>query len=304
MDSFSKIPVMNYYTKKKIEFLQDYIVKMYSQWFDIHKENISGFRIGKKNGKGNYSIVFHVGKKIDKSQVNSSNVIPPYFEIDFPNGQRKKIKTDVEETGFSKLQFSVCHKNLSNGETAIGTVGVFVKDSNNYIYAITNYHVACWDSMLLNIFSFNNVDNNVIVHNTVSNRVIGLFSNEIDAAFVRVTNPTGLSNHFQSGNYIQSYANGPITPNAIGMKVTVYSRGNPMGINSEIRSNSAIFNTWFRGLKLEKVIMLDRISDGGDSGSAVMFQNILLGIIVGADNLYSYVVPYYKINSFLSLEII
>jgi hypothetical protein len=295
---------MNYYTRKKIEFLQDYLANYYKDWLKIHGDNISGFSIDKKNGKGNYCIIFHVGKKLDTNELKESNIIPPYFEISFPNGEIKKIKTDIEETGFSSLQFSLCQKNLPYGNRALGTVGVFVKDVNNYVYAVTNYHVAAWDRMLQNVYNFNGDDNRIAVDSTNSDHVIGIFSNEIDAAFVRVVNSTGLSNNFASGNYIDTFAYGPITTDAIGMNITVYSRKNPMGIDSILKNNSTIFNTMFNGLVLEKVIMIDKVTDGGDSGSAVMFQNTLLGIIVGADDLYSYVIPYHKINSFLSLQLI
>lgn len=295
---------MHFYTKKKINFLQDYLTKTYKEFFAIHKTNITGFRIDKKNGSGNYCIIFHVSQKIDKNKLNKLNIIPLYFEVVFPNGEIKKIKTDIEETGDSRLQFALCHKNLSNGSKSKGTVGVFVEDQNKNIYAITNYHVAAWDKMLNNQFEFNGSDTSIIVGNQTSNLVIGLFSNEIDVAFVKVNNRTDLNNQFLSGNYIQTYAQGPIQPNAIGQQLTVYARSKPIGKTSFLKNNRAIFHTGFRNLVLENVIMLDKVTLGGDSGSAVMIQNILLAIIVGADDRYTYAIPYYKINNFLSLKII
>lgn len=295
---------MHFYTKKKIKFLQEYLTNTYKEFFDIHRKNITGFRIDKKNGVGNYCIVFHVSKKIEKKKLNELNIIPLYFEVTFPNGEVKKIKTDIEETGKSKLQFALCHKNLSNGSKSNGTVGVFVEDQNQNVYAVTNYHVAAWDKMLNNQFEFNGSDSSIVVGNQTSNLVIGLFSNEIDVAFVKVNNRTGLNNHFLSGNYIQTYAQGPIQPNAIGQQLTIYARSKPAGKNSYLKNNRVIFYTGFRNLILENVIMLDKVTLGGDSGSAVMIQNILLAIIVGADDRYSYAIPYYKINNFLSLKII
>jgi hypothetical protein len=297
---------VHYRTIKKIEFLQSYLQKGYEEWYSIHPENITGFRIGKKNDKGHFCVIFHVAEKIELQKLKKGNLVPKYFEIKFPDGKVRRIKTDIEETGSSRFQFSICHKNLSNNAKAIGTVGVFVRDSNNNIYAITNYHVAAWNHMLNNKFEFNGNENNVFVDNTIqSNLILGLFSNEIDVAFVRIPNTSGLSNRFLSGNYIQSFALGPITPNAVGQDLKVYSRSNPLGSAGIMKSNSAVFSTGFRNILLKDVIMFDRIlTIGGDSGSAVMAQDTLVGIIVGADEKYTYAIPYFKINSFLSLEII
>lgn len=293
-------------TLKKIEFLQNYLQDWYETWYAIHPGNITGFRIGKKNEKGRYCVIFHVAKKIDLHKLKKRNIVPDFFEIKFPDGKTRRIKTDIEETGSSKFQFSICHKRLSNNTKVIGTVGVFVRDSNDNIYAITNYHVAAWNHMLNNQFEFNGNENDVVVDNSIqSNLIFGLFSTEIDVAFVKVPNFSGLSNNFLSGNYIQSFALGPISPNAIGLDLKVYSRSKPTGISCTLKNNSAVFNTGFRNLLLKDVIMLDRVlTIGGDSGSAVMAQNTLIGIIIGADDKYSYAIPYFKINRFVSLDII
>lgn len=285
-------------------FLQNYVNNNYKNLFNIDTENITGFRIDKKNGNGNYSIVFHVANKKQLEEVPETKRIPSHFFISFPDGINRKIKTDVEETGASGFHFSVCQTVLPNGDLNLGTVGVFVRQ-NAAIYAVTNYHVAAWSHMLAGNFSFNGDENGSFIDNQPANLILGLFSNEIDAAFIRVADPTQISNQFANGMAIKSFAKGPITPGAIGQMLTVYSRSNPQGINGILKNNSAVFNTRFRNLLLNGVIQIDRlITTNGDSGSPVMVNDILVGIIVGGDESYSYAIPFHKIWSFNPIDIL
>jgi len=101
---------MNTKTKNKIEFLQKYLRKKYLKWYQIHPQNIVGFRIDKKvtNGKRerNYSIIFQVRKKRKEKNLGAKETIPSFLLLKFPDGKIRKIKTDVHETGKSGFQLA------------------------------------------------------------------------------------------------------------------------------------------------------------------------------------------------------
>lgn len=280
------------------------MLEWYEDWLQIHPGNISGFHIGRRNGRGRYTIIFHLVEKHPLGEVQEQNLIPPYLEVPFPDGKARKIKTDVQQTGQGDLQFALCHKVLANGDRSLGTVGVFVRDTFNQVYAVTNYHVAAWNHMLKYKFHFKGNEPGVVVGTTNGNLITGAFTKEIDFAFVKVHNSGGASNSFGDGNSISSFFLGPISPGVINRAAKVYSRYKPNGVSTIIRDNEAVFVTNFMGLKLEKMIMLDRVTYPGDSGSAVMIGDNLLALIVGADDFYTYAFPYHKINSVLPYTII
>lgn len=298
---------MHYTTKKKIEFLQAYLIDKLDAWSSIDKLNITGFRIDKKNGCGHYAIIFHVARKRDKNKLTDAKTVPPHYDIKFPDGRTRRIRTDVEQTGKTSLQLSPCYKNLPDGRRSAGTMGIFVSDSFDNIYGITNYHVAAWEYLMQNITELDvRPDDNVWIGADRSTHILGRFSQELDVAFVRLATPARATNRLPTGLLITARAEtGPITPAAIGQQLTIFSRLRPMGITGTIANNSVAFNTGLNNFFIRELIMIDRrITSSGDSGSPAMISDTLVGIVIGADVKYTYIIPYYKIHSYIPLPLI
>ena len=291
-------------TKKKIEFLQGYMVKHHKKWFELHSDSIVGLRIDKKNKKGRYSIIFQVKKKIGEDSLKKKNIIPKCYKIKFPDGITRMIATDVEQTGIFRFHLQTCKKPLNNGNIEVGTIGVFLKDSQN-IYGLTNYHVVAGDRMANNDFFFNGNDNNIFVEDQPESFVEGTFSNEIDVAFIQLNNHVNTSNTLIDGTTITGYVGGPITPQAIGTTIRIYSRINQQAFDRVMSNNAAIFDTGFNNIKMKDIIQSAQpITKHGDSGGPVLIDNSILGIIVGSDDSYDYIIPFFKIRNFKPLEIL
>ena len=305
-------------TKQKTTFLQKYLNKWCQSWIKIHPENISGFRIDKKVIKSgstrNYAIVFHVVKKIKKEEIKDNrNSIPPYFKIKFPDGKTRKIKTDVEETG--KFKFHVGIGEQVNSDLNIGnhgSAGLFLKDGNDRVFLLTNYHVVAKSLMDQDIYTYKRpaaqTQNNVTL--TDSNGIsiagrfeCGIISDRIDVAFVEFfISPAANLNSLPNGSTVQGYSGGYIPPNN---KVIVYSFHNPDGQEAIIKNNTVIFSSGYDDIFINGVIALNLCTKHGDSGGLVLTSaNTVLGIVVGGDYNYSYVIPYFKINNYNPLTII
>lgn len=295
-------------TRKKVEFLQKYVRKEYKNWFKIHDSNIVGFRVDKKvsNGKSSryYSIIFHVKRKRAKGKLQEQEIIPPFLSIKFPDGKRRKIKTDVEETGKPQLHLGECRKPKNNGNVEVGTIGVVLKDDTD-LFAVTNFHVAGINLMQAGTFDFEGEDNNIFVDGQRSTFVEGIFSDEIDVAFIRLGNVINNPNQMGDGTQIAGFMEGPLRPSLMGKEVTVYSKNMRKGKTATINNNSAIFNTGFQDLFITDVLQISpKITQRGDSGGAVLIsEDVLIGIVIGADNSFTYAIPYFKVNNFKPLTI-
>lgn len=299
---------MNTKTKNKIEFLQKYLRKKYLNWHKIHPLNIVGFRIDKKVSKGkkerNYSVIFQVKKKKKEKNLDSKEIIPPFFKIRFPDGKVRKIKTDVDETGKPEFQLAECRKPKNNGKLEIGTAGVILTDNNNH-FALTNYHVAGTDLMLNGQFFFQGADNNIFVGGQQATFEEGILSEEIDVAFIRLSNVPVNPNILGDGSQILGFIDGPLSPTLTGKEIKIYSKRVTQGVSATISTNSAVFVTGFGDFVMTDLLQIKpRVTKKGDSGGAVILGNFaVIGIIVGADQSFTYAVPFFKINNFKPLTI-
>ena len=299
---------MNTETKKRIEFLQKYLRKKYLKWHQMHPDNIVGFRIDKKikNGKKEryYSIIFHVKKKKKEKNLSEKEIVPPYLLIKFPDGKIKKIKTDVEQTGRPRLHMGECRKPMNNGKVEVGTAGVVLKDNNDF-FALTNYHVVAFERMQNDEFNFEGEDDNVFVNGQQATFVEGIFSDEIDAAFIQLSGADADPNLLGDGTQIGGFINGPLSPTLNERSVTVYSKNLKNGTPATINNISTIFFTGFQNLSLIELIQIRPcITKRGDSGGIVLINDdLVLGIIMGGDDKFTYAIPYFKINNFKPLII-
>jgi len=308
-------------TNTKLKYLQMHVKKWHQKWHKNHPDNITGFRIGKKTTNGittrYYSIIFQVKKKKKENQLENGFLIPRYFIIKFPDGKKRKIKTDVEQTGTFKFQSGVASEVNSIYSNKFGSAGLFVTDSQKRVYLLTNYHVVA-EQMIANRqyyyrrpVSQNKNDVKIIISNTniLKGRFeTGIISHEVDAAFVELFMPPDNSmNVLPDQNKVKGRLSvRPYPPSFIGKPLIVYSYHNPMGADGKINDNSSVLYTNNSDIFFEDLLQITpRITKGGDSGGLVVTLSFtVLGLIVGADNNYSYAIPFYKIDDFKNLFII
>ena len=159
--------------------------------------------------------------------------------------------------------------------------------------------------MLQEEFFFQGEDDRIFVNGQQETFVEGILSDEIDIAFIRLFNIPVNPNILDDGIQIGSFVDGPFSPALNGKEVMIYSKRLRQGKAAVVNNNSAIFFTGFADLLLVDVIQISpKITEKGDSGGVVLIENdILLGIIVGADQKYSYAIPFFKVNNFKPLTI-
>ena len=308
-------------TVSKIRFLQDYVKKKHKKWHKEHPENIAGFRIGKKTKNGitsrYYSIIFHVIEKTGERNLDKNVIIPKYFTIKFPDGIRRKIKTDVEQTGIFKLQLGITDEVTSAYSDNYGSAGLFVKDSDNKVFVLTNYHVVAERMIMNRKYHYkrkpNQVKNDVKIISNNGNVLLGRFeegiiSHDIDVAFVQLPiEADQRMNRLPDNNRVKGrLATRPYPHSFIGKPLHVYSYHNRMGVKGNINDNSSILRTDNPKIYFEDIVQITpRITNGGDSGGIVLTPSFsVIGLVVGADDNYSYAIPLYKINDFKELFII
>jgi hypothetical protein len=302
-------------THTKINFLQAYVKKWHKKWHAKHPENIIGFRIGKKKINGipsrNYSIIFQVRKKKSDKQLETDTKIPKFLIVKFPDGEKRKIKTDVEQTGTFKFQTGITGKVNSSYSINYGSAGLFVTDDFNKVFMLTNYHVVA--ELMINNQQYyyrrqpNHYQNDVRISNGNANIFgrfeQGIISHHIDAAFVELfIQPHNGMNMLPDGNKVNGrISTRPYPISFIGKLLTVYSFHNKEGRNGIINSNSFVLYTGHPDFYFQDIIQITpRITKGGD----VLTPNFaVLGLIIGADDYYSYAIPFYKINDFKNIYI-
>lgn len=307
-------------TKKRVEFLQQYVRLWHIEWRKNHPENIIGFRIDKKviNGKKSrfYSIIFHVVKKEKHKNLKPENIIPKYFSVKFPDNKIRNIKTDIEETGMFTLHSGITSEVQSVYSNKFGSASLFVTDSSNRVFILTNYHVVAEQMIENNKLYYRrpaNQDKNDVKIGNGANALSGRFeegimSHAVDAAFVEVfLNMNSNMNILPDQNKIKGHLSvRPIPSSFIGTQIKVYSYYNKQGRLGTISNNSSVLYTDNSDIYFEDILQISpRITQGGDSGGSVLTTSFsIIGIIVGADNNYSYAIPFYKIDDFKNIFII
>lgn len=308
-------------TTDKIKFLQRHVRKWHRRWHKKHPENLVGFRIGKKTKNGvtsrYYSIIFQVKKKKKESQLNQLSLIPKFFMVKFPDGKKRKIKTDVEQTGDFKFQVGITSEVDSIYSNDFGTAGLFVTDDSNRVFMLTNYHVVAERMIQDGRYYYrrpaSQINNDVRILSNPTAPVTGRFeeglvSKDIDAAFVELFMPADpRMNLLPDKNRIGGIVSvRPYPPSFIGKSLLVYSFFNRNGRQGTINNNSSVVHTANPNVFFEDVLQITpKITRGGDSGGIVVTPSFaVLGIIVGADNNYTYAIPFFKIDDFKNIFLI
>jgi hypothetical protein len=299
-------------TAKKVRFLQEYISEWAEKLMDIHYDNITGIRIDKKSVQGHektqYAIVFQVKNKIDKDELKDSEVVPDYFDILFPDGITRRIKTDIEETGPIQLQAnigdSVACPDYSFGA---GSMGVFVNDFFEKTFAVTNYHVVAKRLCNNGIFFFQRDQNDLRLNVTIQGNngsIKGMFergtvNRDVDVAFVAVERTGAIKNLLPGMNTLNGvWSREKVMTSLQGKRIRIFAL-HSNGRSANVRSANMPLNYPNSTIAMTGLIKLDAvITQPGDSGGlAVDDLNSVVGIVLGADS-GTYIIPFYKISEF------
>jgi hypothetical protein len=296
---------MHINTKKKLLVLNEFISKNYKKWIEKNP-SITGVHIGLKYKNKipvlhRYCIAFLVEKK----EIKPKNEIPKHYKVKI-NGVKKIIPTDVVEVGvfqLNNIQLGDGIRNLFSNE--LGTFGLLLIDSNG-IYALSNMHVLApgYYNQNKNHFKINPEDQNQVDVELFNNDLKSYaflqegYFNGIDAAIARIKNISDFQNVF--GQYG--------TPNGIReitysnyYQLNVSMRGLASGYkNGYVERIGINMPTKIPGAYLNNLIAANLGSKGGDSGSPVFDNsNNVIGIVVGASNGLTYIIPIIPIlNSF------
>lgn len=299
-------------TAKKVRFLQEYISEWAGKLMNIHYDNITGIRIDKKTTNGyektRYAIVFQVENKYDKAELEERQVIPESFDILFPDGIKRQIKTDIEETGPIHL-----HTNIGDSVACtlysygVGSMGLFVNDFFGRTFSITNYHVVakklCNDGVFFFQRDQNDLDLNVIIsgNNGTINGMFerGTINRDVDVAFIAIERTDHIKNLLPGMNKLNGvWSREKILTSLEGKRIRIFSLYNN-GRSATVKNVSMPLNYPNSDIEMTGVIKLDAvITQHGDSGGlAVDDLNSVVGIVLGADT-GTYLIPFYKISEF------
>jgi len=309
---------MNYATKTKLDFLQHYCAKNFKKW-QAKYSNIIGMHVAKKtrgDAKMNrLSIVFHVAEK--KTVLPKDKEIPKFISIQFPDGRRRKVLTDVIQTRKFNFQ-SVGIGSLGNHKqsSTVGTLGFFMT-RNKELYAVSNMHV--FGDVCLRAGRFRYF--NDIPHQTVADIELAegatvidafleeaQFGKELDAAIARIADAGSIRNSIPRIGKPQGHKN---LNNSIhiGKPVVVYAGLQRSAVGSTIRALNAVVEPVINGKKyaIMGLTQLDGVvTVPGDSGSIVfndIHQRLVVGMVIGADDLASYFIPITKILDFFGGQV-
>ena len=299
---------MSITTKNKVKILQDFIHEHHKEWFDQHPGNIVGARVGKKvsgNKERNYySIIFHVVEKLAGETLADEYKIPKSYTVKFPDKTRE-IKTDVEQTGAFKFQFGIGGGIIDTQAGKEGSIGLMLTDGIR-AYALTDYHVAAWDLMQNDQFSYNvtfgDPPKSLEIDSNPYPFIMGAFGDSLDMAIIEVGMASNFDNVLPDGNTVISNAGADVSTLTTKSLVNAYTPyTHPTGYVVNVVSNAVPFDTGVNGIVLQKIVCIDKCSTDGDSGSPVFDSKFnIIGIITGADDSYTYVIPYASISQFIS----
>jgi len=298
-------------TRNRIEFLQKHINKHAPLWFKKYGENLTSIQVHKKHTKRRkknyYAIVFHVVQKKKINELDPKEIIPRYIDIRFPDRKIRKVRTDVKQTGEFRFHAAILDtvQDIPTGER--GTLGFFVRDRLENIFAVTNYHVAARDLMRHKIYSYDAANGgpryDVLVAGRKGELFKGLFDAQRDVAFVSL-GPIAVNNRLPDGRVIDNrdFIHGPHGTSLRGQRVKICLRSYEGTLNVTVTDNSAPCHSRF--MEFIDMITVKSCADNGDSGGVVLLNDQVLGIILGSDEDATYIVPYQKIYNFLSYPIL
>jgi len=291
-------------TTEKLSFLKTYIEKEFPNWKEYYGHNLLGVHIGYLETDGiykqRYGIVFHVKKKYK----NPSKFIPEEITIKIPKQGEKKVPTDVVEVGKFELQNTHPGKKVKpRGNYNYGSVGFFAK-RNGLFYIVSNMHVLGSKYVRKgDKYYYKHINNQTRPDIKISDKKGAFlehgFFEDIDAAIARV-NPQRINNNIPGfgkpkGYYIINFNNLNVMRRK---KYTMYGATSYEVPTRLIEIGKVIAtSTYGNHIYLTDLIKITKCAIPGDSGSPVFEPKsmTLLGMVVGSDERFTYLIPIDKI---------
>lgn len=298
----------------KIQALQNFINESYIGWRNTFGENLVGVRVGYKQVKGEekrrYSLVFHVLKKEKSPQVN----IPGFYDIIIPPDGQLRVPTDVVETGPIELQAKIPISSHIHslraaeqyGQVIPGKIGFYLR-RNGFTYACTCMHVLGYDMLQNGKYAFykdlqqqSAPDSYLDSEGTYTYGFMeeGIFGG-VDAAIARVQNPSFIENFFP--RYGQAMDFQVITSHNFSRLKPAFCISKQSILEATIKGFNFPLTITHNGgpVTFNHIIATNRLTQAGDSGTSLfnLINNKLLGIVMGGDTHFTYVIPAWKILS-------
>lgn len=295
---------------EKIDAVKACITSNHKKWFQKFGTVVYAVSLGRKikdnRQTKQLAVIFHAKQKVPHVNLTAGKTIPKTLEVKHGNASFL-ISTDVIVGGDFCFHNCVCDAVTDPDSNETGTVGLLLQKENNKVYALTNYHVAAKNFLLQNKFRYDGTENDahkVIISGRKFDLFKGCFGGSLDAAYIDVTGFENRIKVFPDGrNLAGNFTDADRTANLKGQTVIVYSRSNGQSHTAEItatpvhlRTNYALF---------QDLLTIERCTNNGDSGSLVVTeQDEVVGIIFGADNRSTYIIPYWACHDFFPLTII
>ncbi len=299
------------------EIIEEAMSEKGEEWINSFP-NVTGFSIRNKIIEGTESkdiaLIFKVNKKEAELEFGK---IPKLISFTAKDGKKYKIITDVLEepiptpnvVAINKSPFPLGTSVSREHSGSTGSVGLIVKKPGDEEskYIISCYHVLCAPELKMQNKTFTNNNNTATIRcasfadngtNNIGYTIEGKLDSVSDFAVAKLNDGYIINNTIFDWN---------ITPRGLSrvlesdkgktIKMTGRTSGKKTG---KIKSQKAAQLITYTGASqyFSKLIEIDPISQGGDSGTAVIDENdCVIGLIIAGNKFSSYVLP---LNEFMN----
>ncbi|TCN53080.1 hypothetical protein D0809_20955 [Flavobacterium circumlabens] len=230
------------------------------------------------------------------------------------------IPTNMVIAPKSEFHFSLGSSISREGQQEWGSSGIRVRGAlvnNAGDYLLTNYHVAAADFLNANILTYSLKDEKQIRFcsmpswnnqfgspNRIGRLHSGIFNEWHDVALILLRPNLILTNTTFDGTIITGHLNVFNDPDHQGKSVILFGatsgrqEGNIQSVNASQR-----FQLGSMEYYKENLIQITNYSEHGDSGCPVVFNQQIIGLLIGSDGLFSYVIPIQRIFNTFSLKL-
>lgn len=295
-------------TKTKIQKIREYCGIMFPKWRKRYSTNIVGVHLGFKNVDNSktaeYAVVFHVIQKLGVP----IKKIPKKILIKIDN-EKFYLPTDVIETGITKLM-GVMMGDKAQGLSSLnefGTVGLYLPLNSSPKYVCSNMHVLAPQKIKQQYYNCppsQQYQTDVVCSNDTENVKAFLQKAEFDTtdlAIARLKFPEDVTNSIKGiGQPTRGLNDNKLNE---GMDIKMFGAASKKVNYGKIEEIGVVKKVDYDNCEvtISNLIATSIPVINGDSGSAIVNDNLeVVGILVSKDERYSYVIPWSKINSFMS----
>ncbi|MEZ5002170.1 MAG: hypothetical protein R2730_03965 [Chitinophagales bacterium] len=296
---------MHHYTKTKIRDIRKYLKQHYKEIVNEYN-GVVGLHVAKKTRDGKpinrYCLVVRVKKK--KPEESLKHVIPKYFEIpsSVPKVKTHMVPTDIVEVGEAEFNSILTETDFGH-QIFEGSVSTYISKEDK-VYILSCMHVfggEYIDEQNGGSVVFDEPDNdnqNIFFDDfriAILKKGVFLPHEGVDIAMAELDSLDSIEgeevyplqyNHLANNDYIEKACFDGYLIHTDG----AYNKSDSMVMDPDTPTRLK-FNNQF-DVDFDNVIALyGKISTNGDSGGLVYDEyDIVYGIILGSDNLFTYVI--------------